>query len=94
LKRSPQSRAVEVEIDIPQRPELFPFQLDFFLDGTRVQTYEFADGESGIHTLRADLPSAGGIGMAVEILFETDSYFTEIDDHRMKSFRLLAARVE
>jgi hypothetical protein len=94
LKRSPESRAVEVEIEIPQRPELFPFQLDFFLDGTRVRTYEFAADEAGKHTLRADLPPAQGIGMAVEILFETDSYFTEINDHRMKSFRLLAARVD
>ena len=94
LKRSPESRAVEVEIKIPQRPELFPFQLDVFLDGERVRTYEFADGESGSHTLRADLPPAGDSGMAVEVLLETDSYFTGIDDHRMKSFRLLAARVE
>ncbi|MBW2668073.1 MAG: SGNH/GDSL hydrolase family protein, partial [Deltaproteobacteria bacterium] len=62
LKRSPESRAVEVEIEIPQRPELFPFQLGFFLDGTRVQTYEFAVDESGKHTLRADLPPAQGVG--------------------------------
>jgi hypothetical protein len=94
LKRSPESRAVEVEIEIPPRTELFPFRLDFFLDGTRVETYEFAEDESGRHTLRADLPPAGDIAMAVEILLEPDSYFTEIDDHRMRSYRFLNARVE
>jgi hypothetical protein len=84
---------VEVEIEIPPRAELFPFSLRLLLDGTEAATAVFErPQESGVY--RVSGRPAGGVTQrdVVEVALETDSYFSTVDDHGMKSYRLRRAR--
>lgn len=95
LRRPSQARALRVTLRLPARVELFPFRLELRLDGHPAGSWEFTEpSEAGLHTLVAELPPLVPGAEALEVLLETDSYFTEIHDPRMKSFELLSARVE
>jgi hypothetical protein len=87
-------RGVEVEIAIPSRPELFPFMLTLWLDGDSAASATFEQpNETGRYRIsgaaewegRADNP-------IIEVMLETGSYLSTVDDPRMKSYRLLNAR--
>ena len=96
LLRRPQGRAlegVEVEIDIPPRPELFPFSLRLLLDGAPAAAAVFAEpSESGRYRISGAPAGPAFDDQVVEVTLETDSYFSTIDDARMKSYRLARTR--
>jgi hypothetical protein len=85
-------RAVEVEIEIPPRPELFPFSLRLLLDGAQSSEIlvERPSG-SGRYTIEGAPTVAAFDSRVVEVALETGSHFSTIDDDRMKSYRLLRA---
>ncbi|MEN8181508.1 MAG: SGNH/GDSL hydrolase family protein [Myxococcota bacterium] len=91
LRRDPESRQVEVEIEVPPRPELLPMELVLALDGETVLREHVES--PGVRLLRAPLPPSPVTDGVVEVRLETPSYFSAIADQRMKSFRLLRARV-
>ena len=96
LLRRPQGRqlkGVEVEIDIPPRPELFPFSLRLLLDGAPAAAEVFQQpNQSGRYQI-SGLPVAPAFhDRVVEVTLETGSYFSTIDDARMKSYKLVRAR--
>jgi hypothetical protein len=96
LKRPLQggANAIEVEIQIPDRVELFPFVIDLYVNGSSVKRFAFPKPqESGRYRLVGDLPPLSDEDLAVEVILETNSYFTEIVDSKMKSFRFISARV-
>ncbi len=94
LRRKKPWRAADavVEIRIPPRPELFPFRVELHLDGRLAETFAYAEpSDTGLYLLEAPLATPGE--KVVEIVLRSDSYFAEIDDHRMKSFQLISAEV-
>jgi len=84
---SPPKNKLAVDIDIPDRAELFPLQIKIRVNKSVEKTLTF--NEKGKETLLVDLPHEITKLPAIEIMFEANHYFTEIDDHRMKCFRLL-----
>lgn len=83
---------LELEIEVPPHVELYPFTLEISLHGELAETFTLTDvSESGRHTITAPLPALGPEELAVEVMLETSSYWTTINDGRMKSFYLVAA---
>jgi hypothetical protein len=63
------------------------------LQGQPATTLTLASvSESGEHRLTAVVPE-GPYTEAIEVILETDAYWTTIDDPRMKSFYLMSAEV-
>ncbi len=90
-KKPQEDARVFVEIRIPPRPELFPFRVRIFLNGQLAETFEYREpDEWDRYFLEASIESPGEV---VEVVLRTDSYFSEIEDHRMKSFQLIRAMV-
>jgi lysophospholipase L1-like esterase len=96
LLRRPQGRAlkgVDVEIDVPPRPELFPFSLRLLLDGAASATEVFVrPNETGRYRISGAPAAPAFNDQVVEVTLETDSYFSTIEDARMKSYRTVRAR--
>ncbi len=89
FKNTRTAARVAVEIDVPPRPELFPFRVEMSINGRLAETFDFAEpNATGGYTLETVVEAPGEV---VEVLLRTDSYFCEIDDHRMKSFQLISA---
>ena len=86
-------RGVEAEIELPDRPELFPFVLTLYLDGARAGELRVERrNESGRYRV-SGTPSAKAFhDDAVEVMLRTESYYTTLDDTRMRSYRLLRVR--
>ena len=97
LLRRPRDRPlqrVDVEIEIPSRPELFPFALTLFLDGAVAAEALFErPNESGRYRISGAPAIPPFNEQVVEVTLQTSSYFSTIDDSRMKSYRLVHARV-
>lgn len=97
LLRRPQGSplaGVEVEIEIPRRAELFPFSLTLLLDGARAAEQRFEQpNASGRYRIRGAPAVPAFNEQVVEVTLETGSYFSTIDDPRMKSYRPVRARV-
>ncbi len=91
LRRKVDARRLLLEIDVPARVELFPFALELRIDGEPAATLVLAGSEeAGRHVMSAELPAAPDTDSALEIVLRTDSYWTEIHDPIMKSYRLLS----
>ena len=97
LLRRPRDRPlqrVDVEVEIPSRPELFPFSLTLFLDGAvAAETLFERPNESGRYRIAGAPVTPPFDEQVIEVTLETNSYFSTIDDPRMKSYRLVRARV-
>jgi hypothetical protein len=96
LKRPPDRdpAAVTIDLEIPPLVELFPLQIELHVNGQLMQMFAFDEpADSRRYTLRAGVPPLADDDLAIEVLLETDSYFTGVGDFRMKSFRLLSAEV-
>lgn len=95
--RRPQDRpltGVEVEIEVPARAELFPFALRMLLDGVPAGELKVErPGGDGRFRISGAPRIPAFYDLVVEVTLETSSYFSTIDDARMKSYRLLRARV-
>ena len=88
------SHVVQVEVDVPQRAELYPFELLMRINGTPAATLHLeSTDQAGTHWITGRLPALEPEDWAIEVVLETRSYFSGIDDHRMKSFRLRTAAV-
>lgn len=96
LLRSPvsqQATRLFLSVSVPPRDELFPFVLTLYLNGERAQELRLETPTGVVQHLEADMPRNQGNDGIVEVRLETESYFCEIDDHRMKSFQLISAAV-
>lgn len=94
LKRhSGEEKEVHIKIQIPSLVELYPFQITLLLNGEAVSTHtlEMADNADP-YTIKGVIPTSCSDDI-IEVILETDSYFTTISDHRMKSFRLISAEL-
>lgn len=90
LKRSGDSpNRLSLIIEIPDKPELFPLETTLAIDGNPVKNFTFLQGEKV--SLTVEIPSGLTDKPALEILLTSNHYFTGIDDHRMKVFRLVSA---
>lgn len=85
--------SVDIDIEIPPFIELFPLHIDVFVNGRRSAGFDFGISDAGRQTLVVDADSPAPGRDAIEIVLESTTHFTTIDDPRMKSFRLIAARV-
>ena len=95
LKRKPDASRVIIEIETPPFPELYPFRLDMYLQGDLKATLSLSTtAEAGKHTLSGEIPPLDDEEPEVEILLRVNSYWSEINDARMKSYRLLSIRQE
>ncbi len=93
LRREASAERLSLKIDVPARVELFPFDLELQIDGEPAAALSLAgSAEAGRHVLSAALPAAPAGDSALEIVLRTDSYWTEISDPTMKSYRLLSVR--
>ena len=91
LKRKDGAKTVDLEVEVPGFIELYPFSLQMFLGGVQAATLELTDvSESGRHRLQGTIPEDTLFESTVEILLRTDSYWTEIVDPTMKSFKLIS----
>jgi hypothetical protein len=90
LRRREGSRSVSVAIEVPPREELFPFELELRTqDGPAALLRLASGGETGRHELTAALGTGGE--PVIEVALSTGSYWCEIGDPTMKSYRLLSA---
>lgn len=95
LRRKPAAKQLVVTVQVPPRIELYPFELELRIDGEPSATLRLERSSlAGRHSLAAALPPESRQLAALEVVLRTDSYWTEIDDPVMKSYRLLAARQE
>ena len=95
LKRRPGASRVIIEIETPPFPELYPFKLDMYLQGCLKSTLSLPTiTDAGRHILAGEIPPLSDEEPAIEVLFRANSYWSEIDDARMKSYRLLSIRQE
>jgi hypothetical protein len=86
-------RGVDVEIEIPARVELFPFALRLLLDGTEAASLHVERPTADSRYRDSGAPAGPAFSDdVVEVTLETASYFSTIDDSRMKSYRPLRAR--
>jgi hypothetical protein len=95
LRRPSGAQTVDVRIRVSPIVELFPLEIRMSVDAAPPKVFRFEHpNESGVYDLVAEVPSrvSPQEEPAVEVMLETDSYFTWIEDHRMKSYRLLLAR--
>lgn len=84
---------VHIKIGAPSIPELFPLSIKVHINGRFVQLYEFdTPSNEREYEMVVELPEMGE-NRVVEVLLETDCYFTEISDPRMKSYRLISAKI-
>jgi hypothetical protein len=73
-------------------PELYPFKLEIRINGTDAKTLEVPTPDrAGDYELEISVPGPTELDPALEVLLATKSYFSTIDDHRMKSYQLLRA---
>jgi hypothetical protein len=97
LLRRPEHRSVrevEVEIEVPPLAELFPFSVELHVDGMVAGRFSFAAPDGGdVHRLTAPVAPASAEDSVVEVILETGSFFSGITDARMKSYKLLGARL-
>jgi hypothetical protein len=95
LKKKPNTSRVIIEIEIPPFPELYPFRLDMYLQGCLESTLSLsATADAGRHTLSGEIPPLNNEEPAIEVVLRASSYWSGIDDARMKSYRLLSIRQE
>lgn len=93
LRRQEGSRFLQVRVEVPARPELFPFRLDLALQGRPASTLLLPTSDrAGLHTIAA--PLGDDDEPAVEVMLRTSSYWSEIEDSTMKSYVLLEATQE
>ena len=88
-------RRLVLEVRIPTLPELFPFRLTVMAEGAEIaglvlDSPEFVD----LHRLEGELPALDRGELAREIVLVASSYFAGIGSPRMKSFRLVSAKLE
>lgn len=81
-----------LKINVPGRDELFPLTIAIRLN--QKSPKEFTISTPGEHVLSLSVDSKQfSSGEIVEVLIGANRYFTQIDDHRMKSYQLLHARL-
>ena len=96
LRRQPGFDAEELEIRISAPPllELFPLQIDLYLNGQRARRFNFAEPHpSGTYTLSVRAPPRSDDHPLLEVVLETSSYFVHFNNGRMRSYQLLSARL-
>jgi hypothetical protein len=95
LKRDPGARYIVLTVEVPPYPELYPFKLEMYLHGNLSHTLELTSRrEAGRHILKGEIPSLDENEVAIEVKLRTDSYYTQIEDPVMKSYRLISVRQE
>jgi len=94
LIKSPSRNAHQfvLDIDIPDRTELFPLQVTVKLQGKLEKHFVF--NRNGKEKLNLDVPADLVKLPVLEVMLESDHYFTQIEDQRMKVFQLLSAHWE
>jgi lysophospholipase L1-like esterase len=89
-----EAQTLSVAIAVPEREELFPFSVDLYINGQHALTHRMDHPSDAVQLLEAEFSQSTDVSDVVEVRLETASYFCEIDDHRMKSYQLLSAKVE
>lgn len=84
--------ALTLVLQLPDRAELFPFSLVVSVDGVHAGEQTWALEHQG-KVVTVSLPVTPRQA-AVEVLLETPRYFADLQDHRMKSYRVLSASIE
>lgn len=95
LRREPSHRKLTIDIKTLPMPELYPMTLSLFVDGRKIRDYVYPSGkDAGNKRIEVPLEDTVEKANPLEVIIETDRYFTQINDHRMKSFRYLHAGLE
>jgi hypothetical protein len=84
-----------LRLQLPAKSVLFPMELSIKVNGQLLAKPVFTEASAqGFEDIELNVPRSLLIQYpAVEILLETPRYFSGIEDHRMKSYRLLSATV-
>jgi lysophospholipase L1-like esterase len=92
LKRDRIATTLHVEIDNLPYAELYPQEIRLRIDGVWVDSLRLRSREdAGRHVFSVPLPRPDQNTPAVEVMLRTDSFVSGINDHVMRSYRLLAA---
>jgi lysophospholipase L1-like esterase len=95
LRRDPEKERIRVALEVPARPELFPFEVTLSVNGAPRAKLALEDvAQAGRHEMLAPNEGDPMNDAFIELTFETNHYFAEIPDPTMKSFRLLGVRQE
>ncbi len=95
LRRTPGATQIILDVQVPPRIELYPFELGMRINGEPTATLLIErSSQAGQHSLVGLLPPAEAPVSAIEVVLRTDSYWTEINNPVMKSYRLVAVRQE
>lgn len=88
LRRKTGAQRVHAEIDVPARPELFPFDLTLKVNGLSAAHLRLGSvEEAGLHELSGAItPNPVNDGV-VELVFQAATSYATINDGTMKSFR-------
>lgn len=95
LKRRPDSHTLFLEIDVPPRVELYPFNLEMYVNAEKTAELNLEnEQDAGRHVLRSIIPKNDEFEHTVEVILTTESYWATINDFSMLSYRLISASQE
>lgn len=95
LRRNQKANKVFLEIEVPPFVELYPFSLEMRLNGQPAGVLVLEnEQQAGKHLIEGIIPNDTEFKNTVEIALFTQSYWTSITDHTMRSYRLVSCRQE
>jgi len=92
LAREAKANHLAVELYLPPKPELYPNTIRMFVNGKLGDTLEIESVEqSGEWLLVAELDDPDDDGSIIEIMLRSETHWSSLTDHTMRSFELRKA---
>jgi hypothetical protein len=92
LRRDENADRLEVQIFVPQKAELFPNEIQLFINGKLAHSLSLeSDGQSGEQTLSADLTKPGLETDVLEVVITSETYWSTLTGNTMRSYQLKRA---
>jgi len=92
LRRVENAGRLEVEIFVPKKAELFPNEIQLFINGKRADGLRLDSvDQSGEQTLSADLSKLGMEIDALEVVITSETFWSTLTDNTMRSYQLKRA---
>lgn len=92
LAKASDGNSLSVEIYIPPRVELFPNTIQLWINGQLMDSLDLESRkQAGVKILSADLTTGESEADVLEVIITSDTYWSTIQDHTMRSYELRRA---
>lgn len=93
-KTGNQKQLLEIEVEIPDKVELFPLSITVNIDNEPGKIFVFERKQTGLQKIRLDNIQSSNPNGVIDISLDADHYFTGIYRHDMLAFGIKSARLE